>query len=147
MPKLFANSPNASFSILQILVHPNTSKYVLKQSCELDTKITANGSWNSLFTHVDTFRGFSKDVWTTWCQSLLSETLRQPRAVLAVDAILSGPFLAVSMDVFVTKCNTEVFVTKCNAEVFVTKFKTVTIACETRIKHGDWQLVDHFFLR
>ena len=98
MPKLFANSPNAAFSILQI--HPNTSKYVLKQSCELDTKITANGSWNSLFTHVDTFRGFSKDVWTTWCQSLLSETLRQPRAVLAVDALLSGPLLAVSMDVF-----------------------------------------------
>ena len=61
--------------------------------------------------------------------------------------------MAVSMDVFVTKCNTEVFVTKCNtevfvtkcnAEVFVTKFKTVTIACETRIKHGDWQLVDHY---
>ena len=124
MPKLFANSPNAAFSILQI--HPNTSKYVLKQSCELDTKITANGSWSSLFTHVDTFRGFSKDVWTKWCQSLLSETLRQPRAVLAVDAILSGPFLAVSM------------------EVFVTKFKTVAIACEARIEHGDWQLVDHF---
>ena len=69
---------------------------------------------------------------------IIKETLRQPRAVLAVDAILSGPFLAVSMDVFVTKCETV---------VFVTKFKTVTIACETRIKHGDWQLVDHFFLR
>ena len=78
---------------------------------------------------------------------IIKETLRQPRAVLAVDAFLSGPLLAVSMDVFVTKCNTEVLVTKCNTEVFVTKFKTVTIACETRIKHGDWQLVDHFFLR
>ena len=52
--------------------------------------------------------------------------------------------MAVSMDVFVTKCNTEVFVTKCNTEVFVTKFKNVTISCEARIEHGDWQLVDHF---
>ena len=66
---------------------------------------------------------------------IIKETLRQPRAVLAVDALLSGPLLAVSMDVFVTKCNTE---------VFVTKFKNVTISCEARIEHGDWQLVDRF---
>ena len=31
---------------------------------------------------------------------IIKETLRQPRAVLAVDALLSGPLLAVSMDVF-----------------------------------------------
>ena len=65
----------------------------------------------------------------------MSETLLQPRAVLAVDATLNGPFSAVSIEVRMK--STPVNSLKIN-------IKTVTIACEDRIEHGDWQLVDHF---
>ena len=120
-----------------VLHSPNTSKHILKQSCELDTKINAHGSWSGLFTHVDAFRWFSKDVWMKWFQALMSETLLQPRAVLAAHATLNGPFTAVSIEVRMK--STPVNSLKIN-------IKTVTNACEDRIEHGDWQLVDHFLV-
>jgi hypothetical protein len=122
--------------VSDVLHSPNTSKWQIRtQSRELDTKITAHGSWSSLHTHVVTFRWFSKDVWMKWFQSLISEKLLQPKAFRAVDAILNSPFSAVSMELCMK--STPGNSLKINS-------KTVTIACEDRIEHGDWPLVDHF---